>query len=69
MSLIRKLSLSTIVVYVSNSDCLDGTYGVNCTDTCGRCQDVYCNKANGLCPQGCQLWWAGGRCNMEIGKG
>ncbi len=28
-----------------------------------------CDKADGLCPLGCQLWWTGDRCDREIGKG
>ena len=52
-----------------STDCPDGTYGLNCTDTCGQCRDsVPCNKTDGFCPSGCQLWWTGDRCQAQIGK-
>ncbi len=52
-----------------STDCPDGTYGMECSGTCGRCQDfTACDKTNGLCPQGCQLWWTADSCDKEIGK-
>ena len=41
--------------------CEMGTYGSNCTETCGHCLD-FCNNTDGRCHGGCQAGWQGDRC-------
>ena len=48
--------------YCNLSACSDGTYGGNCSKTCGKCSTV-CNKATGECPSGCQTGYIGDMCD------
>ena len=41
--------------------CEMGTYGSNCTETCGHCLN-FCNNTDGRCHGGCQAGWQGDRC-------
>ena len=41
--------------------CDNGTFGLNCSETCGQCID-YCNIADGMCPTGCLPGWKGNMC-------
>ncbi|KAK2157478.1 hypothetical protein LSH36_190g00050 [Paralvinella palmiformis] len=50
-------------------DCPDTTYGLNCSSQCGKCRyNPICNKSNGYCSpnDGCQLWFDGQRCDVEV---
>ena len=36
-------------------ECKDGFYGVNCSQSCGQCDDEgVCDKTTGYCLMGCQ---------------
>ena len=40
------------------ADCDDGSYGVNCAETCGHCAgSETCHKETGACSGGCQQWY------------
>ena len=43
--------------------CDDGMYGVNCSKTCGACEDnEACHHINGSCLTGCDRGYYGQRC-------
>ena len=44
--------------------CEMGTYGSNCSETCGHCVD-FCNNTDGRCHGGCQAGWQGDRCLQD----
>ena len=47
------------------TECLSGSYGVNCGGTCGSCRSVtYCDTVNGICPQGCKPGYKGELCQQ-----
>ena len=49
------------------SECDEGSYGVNCAETCGHCSGL-CDRVDGDCEGGCQQWYGLSRCKTEIGK-
>ena len=51
------------------SECLDGNYGLACTQTCGNCKENdICNKPDGVCPTGCTPGYYGGICKDACGN-
>ncbi|KAK2139615.1 hypothetical protein LSH36_1692g00013, partial [Paralvinella palmiformis] len=46
-------------------ECGQGSYGTNCNQRCGKCKNT-CDKVNGQCINGCQLWWADDKCFTYI---
>lgn len=56
METIKKaFSHVNVSFYFLHIECNSGTYGENCTYTCGECLDaVTCNHVNGTCPGGCK---------------
>lgn len=46
------------------SECTEGWYGVNCSQTCSRhCRDsTKCNHVTGQCEKGCDTGWTGSLC-------
>ncbi|KAK2156716.1 hypothetical protein NP493_1948g00003 [Ridgeia piscesae] len=47
--------------------CQDDTYGVNCREECGHCKDNEpCDKENGVCTSGCEMWYAPDLCKSYI---
>ena len=55
-----------IIIYIG---CEDGSYGTNCQDRCGQCKtNVVCDRYNGTCHDGCQIWWTDTKCNTYIGR-
>ncbi|KAK2139295.1 hypothetical protein LSH36_1879g00026, partial [Paralvinella palmiformis] len=47
--------------------CEDGVYGTNCQDQCGHCKtNIVCDRYNGTCHDGCQIWWTDTKCNTYI---
>ncbi|XP_071109762.1 pro-epidermal growth factor-like [Haliotis cracherodii] len=64
MSKWRKIRLIKLRV------CQDMTWGPNCTNNCGNCQnDAVCNKVNGHCPGSCKPGYARPTCVNECPKG
>ena len=49
------------------SDCNEGSYGVNCAETCGHCSGL-CDGVDGGCAGGCEQWYGLSQCKEEIGK-
>ena len=46
--------------------CSDGTYGFDCSQTCGRCFDnKLCNKTDGVCTNGCSDGFSGTLCQTS----
>ncbi|KAL4230214.1 hypothetical protein ACF0H5_010599 [Mactra antiquata] len=57
------LSVCEVQVY---EVCDNGTYGINCTEQCGRClNNEPCNKTSGECESGCQSGWTGAMCRNK----
>ena len=53
-----------IIIYIG---CEDGSYGTNCQDQCGQCKtNTICDRYNGTCHDGCQIWWTDTKCNTYI---
>ena len=53
---------------VGSVDCDNGTYGVNCNETCGHCLgQSTCIVSNGSCLGGCERWWGDPVCKTHIG--
>lgn len=52
-------------LYLLNSGCESGFYGLNCTDLCSsHCENNDpCDHISGVCPNGCQDGYIGARCN------
>ncbi|KAI0240259.1 hypothetical protein LSAT2_009049 [Lamellibrachia satsuma] len=49
------------------NDCDDGSYGINCNDSCGHCKDQSkCSVTMGSCPNGCETWYISDVCNTYI---
>ena len=48
------------------AECQDGTWGLECAETCGHCVTWHpCNKENGACQVGCEPGWTGVNCDMR----
>ena len=46
--------------------CNNGTYGLECNNTCGYCLDGdNCSKANGTCIRGCSAGYVGNLCKTR----
>ena len=44
-------------------ECDDGTYGMECAETCGKCVgNEPCDPVNGTCPKGCGPGYKGSIC-------
>lgn len=44
--------------------CNNGTYGDNCSKTCGKCRHAgQCNHVNGTCNNGCESGYQGDKCD------
>lgn len=56
--------LSAIYFIFSKRECLSGTYGQGCLNTCsGHClNSATCNRTTGSCDQGCQAGYIGKLC-------
>lgn len=56
--------LSAIYFIISKQECLLGTYGQGCLNTCsGHClNSATCNRTTGSCDQGCQAGYKGKLC-------
>ncbi|XP_062613941.1 uncharacterized protein LOC134275696, partial [Saccostrea cucullata] len=53
----------TVIDSPDCSDCRDGYYGTDCTQSCGFCKiDTFCDKSTGICPEGCQGNWDHSHC-------
>ena len=46
--------------------CDDGTYGQNCSFTCGKCVTNTCTKHNGTCTRGCSDGFTGVLCTQAV---
>ena len=47
------------------SECRNGTFGVDCSQTCGFCLDREpCNKETGVCEVGCAAGYHGDKCTL-----
>ena len=50
------LIISMSVLHMCLIECPPGTYGNNCSGTCGHCLDnSLCDRASGVCGDGCEL--------------
>ena len=63
--------LNSSPVVISNkilfTGCSDGSYGENCSQTCGTCfGKVPCHKENGTCEHGCYSGYLGDYCKQSI---
>lgn len=46
-----------------NSECETGTYGVNCSKSCGNClKQRQCQNVDGFCSKGCSAGYKGSLC-------
>lgn len=46
--------------------CDDGTFGTNCSSTCGHChKGMPCDKKTGACPKECDPGYEGLYCNKS----
>ena len=46
------------------AECVAGTFGLGCTESCGQCLNPPCNNINGTCAGArCLDGWTGIRCN------
>ena len=45
--------------------CSPGTFGYHCLNKCGSCKG-YCDVTTGVCPHGCQQWYIGDNCDVNI---
>lgn len=51
------------------SVCRKGSYGINCNETCGHCQDInQCSHINGTCLTGCESGFQGDFCKTPCVK-
>ncbi|ELU01382.1 hypothetical protein CAPTEDRAFT_227235 [Capitella teleta] len=46
--------------------CKVGYFGHRCTEECGKCKNDACSTTNGHCSDGCQLWFIGDLCKIEL---
>lgn len=47
-------------------ECEIGSYGVDCSETCGHCLDVrQCSNSNGRCRNGCDAGYQGAVCKIR----
>ena len=46
-----------------NLECKRNMYGVNCTGSCGHCQNSTCHHVNGTCLTGCSPGYQGPFCS------
>ena len=46
--------------------CSQGTYGLNCRETCSNCKNQSCFPVTGVCRSGCKDGWQGDKCNQGI---
>lgn len=67
----KSFCLTTLRFYPDRmfiAECCDGTYGMECSESCGMCADrVACDKATGVCPSGCEDGFVGDLC-LDYGK-
>lgn len=48
-------------------ECLDQTYGLECQQNCGNCENKEpCNHVNGSCLNGCDSGYYGDKCNLGL---
>lgn len=58
-------TLSLLLLFVIG-DCEIGSYGVDCSETCGHCLDVrQCSNSNGICLKGCDAGYQGAICKTR----
>lgn len=49
-----KWAWCTEILLYSYLECDNGSYGLNCSETCGNClKDTICHHVNGTCLEGC----------------
>ena len=49
-----------------NKECSNYTYGLQCTLTCGKCNnDQHCHHVTGACPQRCVQGYHGEKCDTS----
>ena len=49
------------------SECVNNTYGLDCTETCGNCLgSMPCHHINGSCVYGCAPGFTGDKCAQGI---
>lgn len=60
-SLMNKTNRAFILI-----ECYDGTFGTNCSGTCGHClKGQRCYKETGACPNGCDSIYEGIYCTKS----
>ncbi len=61
---------STVEFVIMIPDCVGGWFGKNCLEECsGHCAgSQHCDVVDGHCPNGCQDWWSGDKCDTFIGR-
>lgn len=54
-------------IFVRITECVGGSYGVNCSLQCvGHCKDgANCNHVNGVCDGRCDTGWTGKLCDKS----
>ena len=46
------------------SQCVSGTYGINCESRCDTCVNKVCDRHDGQCKYGCIDGYEGDRCQL-----
>lgn len=64
-SLLLHFRLSFSYLSTSIKECDNGTYGKDCTNKCGNCQQQPCHHTNGTCLSGCSPSYKGETCKEE----
>ena len=57
--------LSLLLLYFCVSECPNGTYGMNCNETCRTCTNTYCDTLRGNCTEGCVDGFKGDLCKQR----
>ncbi|KAL3879941.1 hypothetical protein ACJMK2_032217, partial [Sinanodonta woodiana] len=67
ISLMRQGYILTICEVTVEGECIRGTYGYGCNDTCGKCYkgDTSCSLTDGRCVEGCEAGWLGDTCKLS----
>ncbi|KAL3879927.1 hypothetical protein ACJMK2_032203 [Sinanodonta woodiana] len=71
ISLKRLNYILVICEVIVEGECIRGTYGSGCNDTCGNCYKGYvsCSPTDGMCVDGCEAGWHGYACKQKCDTG
>lgn len=62
----NNITITIFIYLVTVEECDKGSYGIECTETCGHCHDVkQCSNVNGYCLTGCDDGYEGDFCKSR----